>query len=123
MYRVDTGPLDSRAETARRVRAARAYAGISVTELAQHLGLGLQTIKRIECGKRAARRFEVWAIADACGLPHEFFELDFEVMGSPESALRESLERFEERLAWIERKLGAPGFMPEPRGVVAELRG
>ena len=103
MYRVETVTTNSNAETARRVRAARAYAGLSVNELANRVGLGLQTIKRIECLKRTARPFEVWAIAEACGLPREFFEVDLELLNRQGSVLRETLSGVEDRLARVER--------------------
>src|SRR3954452_13743388 len=101
MYRVDNAPISSTTEIARRVRAARAYAGLSVNELANQIGLGLQTIKRIESGKRTARRFEIWAIAEACGLPRDFFEIDLELLNRRASAWQETLTRVEERLQRI----------------------
>jgi transcriptional regulator with XRE-family HTH domain len=109
MYRVDNAPMSSSTETARRVRAARAYAGLSVNELAGRIGLGLQTIKRIESGKRTARRFEIWAIAEACNLPREFFEVDLDLLSRRAAVLQEALARVDERLDRIERRLGQPG--------------
>jgi transcriptional regulator with XRE-family HTH domain len=105
MYRAEHFPTTSSAETARRVRAARAYAGLSVNDLANRIGLGLQTIKRIECGKRTARRFEIWAIAEACGLPREFFEMDLELLNRQATVMHEAMARVEERLARIERSM------------------
>jgi transcriptional regulator with XRE-family HTH domain len=102
MYRVEPAPTTSTAETARRVRAARAYAGLSVNALANRIGLGLQTIKRIECGKRTARVFELWAIAEACELPREFFEMDLDVLNQRASLMNETLVRVEQRLARLE---------------------
>jgi transcriptional regulator with XRE-family HTH domain len=67
-------------EIGRRVRAARAYAGLTIGALADSLGMGARTIKRIECGERDARRYELIGIAEACGLPREFFELDFDLL-------------------------------------------
>src|SRR6476661_8134546 len=103
MYRVENAPMSLSPEVARRVRAARAYAGLSVNELAAKIGLGLQTIKRIESGKRTARRFEIWAIAEACCLPREFFEIDLELLSRRAAALQEALARVDERLEQIER--------------------
>jgi transcriptional regulator with XRE-family HTH domain len=105
MYRAEQVATTSSAETARRVRAARAYAGLSVSELANRIGLGLQTIKRIESGKRTARRFEIWAIGEACGLPREFFEMDLELLNRQATVAQETLARVEERLARIERAM------------------
>jgi transcriptional regulator with XRE-family HTH domain len=99
-------PTGTQTEIARRVRAARAYAGLSVAELANRVGLGLQTIKRIESGKRNARPFEVWAIAEACELPREFFDLDFQELCSAVAAQREMLARIDGRLDKLERTLG-----------------
>lgn len=105
MYRFEHDPMTSSIEIARRVRAARAYAGLSVKELATRIGLGLQTIKRIEAGKRTARRFEVWAIAEACGLPREFFEVDLDMLSRQATVLQDTLARVDERLARVERAL------------------
>jgi transcriptional regulator with XRE-family HTH domain len=102
-------PDGTQIETARRVRAARAYAGMSVSELAERVGLGLQTIKRIESGKRNARPFEVWAIAEACELPREFFDLDFQDLCRAAAAQRDMLARIDYRLDKLERALGGPG--------------
>jgi transcriptional regulator with XRE-family HTH domain len=96
-------------ETARRVRAARAYAGLSVQELADGIGLGLQTIKRIEAGKRSARRYEIWAIAEACSLPRDFFEIDFGLLCERAETMDALLRRVDDRLAKIER-LGGPSL-------------
>lgn len=75
-------------EVARRVRAARAYAGLSIPRLAEELGVGMQTIKRIEAGHRSARRYELWGIADICGLPPGFFEESFDVLGTERRRVR-----------------------------------
>jgi transcriptional regulator with XRE-family HTH domain len=92
-------------ETARRVRAARAYAGLSVNELAEQIGLGLQTVKRIENGKRGALTHELWAIAQACGLPREFFDLDLDLLSNRASRLERTLTQVETRLKRIEAHL------------------
>ncbi|MEA2494926.1 MAG: Helix-turn-helix domain [Thermoleophilaceae bacterium] len=102
MYRVDNPPVS---ETTRRVRAARAYAGLSVQDLADQIGLGLQTIKRIESGKRTARKFELWAIAEACGLPREFFDVDLDLLTNRASVLEHTLTRVDERLIRIEARV------------------
>jgi transcriptional regulator with XRE-family HTH domain len=96
-------------ETARRVRAARAYAGLSVQELADAIGLGLQTIKRIEAGKRNARRYEIWAIAETCSLPRDFFDIDFGLLCDRAETIDALLRRVDDRLAKIET-LGGPGL-------------
>jgi transcriptional regulator with XRE-family HTH domain len=61
-------------EQGRRVRAARAYAGLSNEDLAERTGIGRSTLVKTESGKRQARKWELWAIAEICGVPREFFE-------------------------------------------------
>lgn len=102
-------PNGTQTEIARRVRAARAYAGLSVADLAERVGLGLQTIKRIESGKRNARPFEVWAIAEACELPRAFFDLDFQDLCQAASGHQDMLARIDGRLEKLERVLGQRG--------------
>lgn len=67
-------------EVARRVSAARAYARLGRQELADALHISASTLDHIE-GKRRSFRgaewSELWAIADACGLPREWFSADF----------------------------------------------
>jgi transcriptional regulator with XRE-family HTH domain len=82
---------------------------MSVSDLADAVGLGVQTIKRIEAGKRTARPFEIWAIAEACGLPREFFDLDFQELWSAAAAQNEMLARIDGRLDKLERALGRRG--------------
>jgi transcriptional regulator with XRE-family HTH domain len=102
---VPTTPAPTLTEVARRVRAARAYAGLTVVELADRLGMGVQTIKRIESGRRTARVFELAAIAEACELPREFFELDFQEMWQQAAAQRELLARIDDRLGRLDQAL------------------
>lgn len=121
MYETGNGPdslatsiaVLSAEEIARRIRAARAYAGLSTAALAERIGLGTQTIKRIEAERRIARRFELWAIAEACGMPRAFFEHDLDDMFREAALSREILRAVEERLARIEEASG-PG---RPRAV------
>jgi DNA-binding XRE family transcriptional regulator len=66
-------PVDAK-ELGRRIRAARAYAGLSNTELAEAIGIGRSTLVKSEAGARQAKTWELWAIAEICGIPREFFE-------------------------------------------------
>lgn len=70
----------------RRLRAARAYAGLSQPDLAAKLNTSQDTIKRIELGQRELQGYErdgfLRAVAGACGLPVEFFTEDFARMAS-----------------------------------------
>jgi transcriptional regulator with XRE-family HTH domain len=95
----------STTETARRIRAARTYACLSVAELAGRIGMGIQTVKRIEAGRRSVRRFEIWAIAEACGLPRAFFEMDFCELAERAAVSSAALTRIDQRLARIESRL------------------
>lgn len=63
-------------ETGRRVRAGRAYAGISQRLLAENLGVSQPTMGRIESGERLPRKWELFAIAQICQLPMLWFEGD-----------------------------------------------
>lgn len=68
--------MDS-AETRRRLRAARAYAGMSLDDLAADVEIGRNTLVRMENGQRNPKSMELREIAEACGLPYEFFTIDF----------------------------------------------
>lgn len=81
-------------ELRNRLRAAQALAGIrSVDELAERIGiegLGRDTLYDMQRGKRPIRRHELREIADACGLPYEFFTVDFATLstGATENELQ-----------------------------------
>lgn len=62
-----------RDDVARRVRAARAYAGLTFDELAERSDIGRSTLLRIETKGRPIKLPELLAIADACGLPRRWF--------------------------------------------------
>jgi transcriptional regulator with XRE-family HTH domain len=89
-------------EVGRRVRAARAYKGItSVPALAEAInepGMRVTTLYAIEQGKRHAPPRELAAIARACDLPAAFFEIDFR-------AIRPQPNDLETRLADLENKV------------------
>jgi transcriptional regulator with XRE-family HTH domain len=57
-----------------RIRAARAYAGISTAELATRLGVSDSTVKRWERGDPSLTPGYRLAIAGFCGVPAEFME-------------------------------------------------
>jgi transcriptional regulator with XRE-family HTH domain len=79
-------------EIRRRIRAARAYAGYSLDELADRVGFGRQTLVRIEQGERQAKRMELREIAVVCGLPYEFFTSDFDQLRGDRSDLELDLD-------------------------------
>jgi transcriptional regulator with XRE-family HTH domain len=121
--------FNSHAEVRRRLRAARAYAGLSRTELAERLGISKDTIERIENGRRQFGEFELPGLlekfADATGLPAGFFTEDWRALEEQRLMRERPLEpqldsmigdfvremrlRLDETLA---EKL--PGYSPDP---------
>lgn len=103
---------------AARIRAARAYAGLHQEQLAERLGVDVQTIKRRESGKSEPKRGELLAIAAVCEVPTSFMENGF---GEAEpSEILERLDRLEALL------LGGSAVDLEPvrdyvRGVITAL--
>lgn len=75
--------MDSREATARRVKAAQALGGFSnagaLASATKGLGnLGLKRIRELQQQRgNEARVVELRTIAEACGLPYEFFTADF----------------------------------------------
>lgn len=72
----------SQDERQRRMRAARALAGFkNVGDLADAIGadagLGERTLRKLEGGESPLRPPAMREIAHACGLPYEFFTVDF----------------------------------------------
>jgi transcriptional regulator with XRE-family HTH domain len=57
----------------RRVRAARGSLNFSLDQFAEAIGIGRQTLVRIENGTRDPKPHEYTAMAEATGLPVEFF--------------------------------------------------
>jgi transcriptional regulator with XRE-family HTH domain len=74
---------------------ARKAAGMTQQDLSDELGVGVQTIKRVESGKRIPKRGELIAVAVVTGVPLSFFS---------EDAAATQLEI----LARIQRDLGRP---------------
>lgn len=104
----------------RRVKAARALAGLSIPALAEAVnepGLGDRTIRAMEGEKgRPFRKMELEAIARVCGLPYAFFTVDFARLPELEGELVDvhgvadrvgaPLREIQTRLAAIEDELG-----------------
>jgi protein-disulfide isomerase-like protein with CxxC motif len=94
-----------RSELARRLKAARALAGYTKPEtLAQQPlllanGIKASRIKEMESvkGRVEVRPMELDVIAEACGLPREFFSAPFERMAE-NAALAERMEAVERAL-------------------------
>ena len=68
-------------EAARRVRAALAYAGMNRREAMRALSVSGSTLARMTGRKGGETRrvdwADLWAVADACELPREWFSVDF----------------------------------------------
>lgn len=114
-------------ELQRRIRAARAYAGYSLDEMAAAVGIGRQTLVRIEQGIRPPKRMELREIAAVSGLPVEFFSADFAVLAeapgglSPEALV--ALERIRDDVDRLVRagRARPDGGLPEPpQGLVGD---
>lgn len=85
---------------AKRYRAARAYAGLKQEELAEALGVDVQTIKRREGGTGDPKLAEQIAVAAVCGVPREFMTGGFETLtGEPtRDEIRDRLDALQELL-------------------------
>lgn len=102
------------AHVAARARAALAYANIEVKDSKDRIGIPYSTMTRIVSPKnpRGARTVEeLWAIADACGVPRAFMERGFEVVVEAEEAARvngaaNDLEDVLRRVAALEQATG-----------------
>lgn len=95
-------------DVARRARAALAYANIDVKSSPQHTGISYATMQRIvsPTAPRGAKLEELWAIADATGVPRNFMEHGFEGLtqaGEDTAAAR--LEALEEEQRQIRDQL------------------
>lgn len=60
-------------ELGRRIRAARAYAGMNLPEMAEAVEIGRSTLIEIEHGRRAPKKWELFAIVQVTGVPEEWF--------------------------------------------------
>ncbi len=101
-------------ELGRRIRAARAYAGLSVRALAEKVsddGISARTLRHLEQGEHLATTEQLEAVSQACGVPAAWFELDWEATGNAETALTviaTRLRNLEEGLRVIEAAV-SPG--------------
>lgn len=95
-----------RDEVRRRLKAARALAGMTVAELARHElvvanGLTVSTIGETEREDRDAKPMELEVLARACGLRGDWFTVPLGRLGAQETvwvALAQRLTRIEEAL-------------------------
>lgn len=88
------------AELPPRLRAARAYAGLTQPELASRIELGQVTYALSEKGQRSTPRRELLAIAEACGVPMWFLEGGWDAWrGEVDAAGKRALESVPPRSA------------------------
>ena len=87
----------------KRIRAARAYAGINQENLADSTGISPHTIQRVEAGLEEFGESERWslihAIAQATRLPEQWFTVDFDSLAREEAP--------EDKLGRLEGKVDA----------------
>lgn len=110
---------------AARVRAARAYAHITQEQLAQALGVNVQTIKRRELdpGDELAqppKKGERLAIAHICGVPPEFMEDGFG--GYAHDELVDAVSELDEQLQVLRRELLVRGLEALPQTAEGDQR-
>lgn len=100
------GTTDRRRTISRRLKAARALAGLTVTELAveevQANGITASLIGETERQERDARPMELEVLARACGLPEPWFTASYDRLAEPDSVIA----AVDARLARIEGALG-----------------
>src|SRR3954469_4335919 len=104
---------------AARVRAARAFADLTQSEVAQRLGVSNMTVKVMEKGGRDFAHEDLEAIADQCGVPLDFMLHGFHVVseaGNGEvrviiegtrQVAEEALARIDDRFDELGRLLGS----------------
>lgn len=118
-----TNPTRSlKEERAARARAARAYANLRQSDLADKLGKATVTVKRMETGKQEISLDDLWQIADLCGVPHDFMTYGFESVPEELKRIHQRFDVLTERMGWTvaealagqvhERLTGEP---PAPR--------
>ena len=81
-------------ELSRRYRAARAWAGLKQSELAEQLGIDATTVMRREAGEADPKRGEQLAVAKITGVPADFLLGGFQALGA-EPSRQELSERLE----------------------------
>lgn len=80
-------------EVGRRVRAARGYADLSQAELGKLVGISEDRLTGLEHGSKEAKPWELWGIAEVCGLPRSWFTVDWRSGGeSNVSEIEQALE-------------------------------
>lgn len=107
-------------ETAGRLRAARGYAGLKQPELADKLGVSVETLSRMENGRTTVSDKTRYTVAEICGVPGAFMDVGFDPLRRPitdaERRLIDFEELFEERLGVLEEQAAVHGWVTSPQG-------
>lgn len=94
----------------KRIKAARAYAGISQENLADSISISHHALQRIEAELDQADGSERWAlihaIAQATRLPEQWFTADFEALPR-EQPPEEKLDRLERKIDSALERMGS----------------
>jgi transcriptional regulator with XRE-family HTH domain len=85
-------------ETARRIRAAIAYAGLNLAQVEELSGVKADTIRNYTGGRTRASLEIRLAIGRACGVPDSFMREGF----IPDGEFADTLRQVEERLSLLE---------------------
>lgn len=112
--RTDNGNGSDMQTRAARIRVARAYAKRNQQEIADHLGVHLQTVKRMEKGDAPISDDRLFAIGSFCGIPERFmtvgFDTDMDIVAELEETRRERDAMRDDFTAAIERYAEASEF-------------
>jgi transcriptional regulator with XRE-family HTH domain len=93
-------------EMSKRVRAARAYAGLTQEDMASRLDMSPVTYKRIEQSKRPVSIPEIARIAEITGWPTEMFHLDIaQVAGVAADEQKEELTQLRSTIGGLVARL------------------
>jgi transcriptional regulator with XRE-family HTH domain len=95
---IDDDRQELRKMRAARARAARAYADMKQDAVAEALGVSHITVKRMERGAKDITMDELWAIADACGVPRSFMDSGFETVPEELRSIHARFDRLETAL-------------------------
>lgn len=111
-------PTPKGGETAGRLRAARGYAGLKQPELADALGVSVETLSRMENGRTTVSESTRYSIAEICGVPDAFMDVGFGPLRRPVSDLEQRVlefeDLFEQRLGLLEEQAAVHGWATQP---------
>lgn len=108
-------------EAGKRVRAARAYLGMSAAHLADVSGIGYRRLRKAEAGERRLTDGELERVAELCGVPAVWFTAPWDDIANPRGVVEpessdpdgvrdlvERVDRLADRLDEVERRAELP---------------